>query len=342
MMRRPAAGVALGVAVLGAVLLAGCGGSSGSGSDVPTGDVAIVDGQKISVGDLQTTMNIARLSLKTSYPEPGTEDWVSLRARALESLAHDAELRAWARNLGVTVKPSAVDAAVKATLTSAFPGTAQGTIDQAKVDAEFKTTGMTRALLRSRTETKLLAAAAADKVAAKPNVTEKQIQAQYDKDKKTTYALPERRKLRHILVKTQALADQLYAQLQSSDASFAALAKQYSTDTGSKTTGGELGVATRTNLVKPFADVAFSLPEGVVSKPVKSQFGWHLIEAEGPVLKASTRPLDATLKAQIRSQLGEAQRQKSIATKFAGAELELSRDIQFAPGYSPPDPTSTQ
>ena len=69
---------------------------------MPTGDVAVVDGQNITVADLETTMHIAQLTLKTSYPEPGTQDWVSLRARALESLAHEAELRAWARNLGVT------------------------------------------------------------------------------------------------------------------------------------------------------------------------------------------------------------------------------------------------
>ena len=90
-MRRTAAGLALSAGLLGAALLAGCGGSSGSGSDVPPGVAAVVDGQNITVSDLETTMNIARLSLKTSYPQPGTQDWVTLRSRALESLAHDAE-----------------------------------------------------------------------------------------------------------------------------------------------------------------------------------------------------------------------------------------------------------
>ena len=335
-MRRSAAGVALSAGLLGAALLAGCGGSSGSGSDVPSGAVAVVDGQNITVPQLETTMNIARLSLKTSYPEPGTEHWVSLRSRALESLAHDAELRAWAKNLGVTVKPSAVDAAVKASLSNAFPGKTAGTIDQAKVDAEFKSTGMTRELFRSRTETKLLAQAAANKVAKSPDVTDAQVKARYEKEKSTTYALPERRKLRHILVKDKALADQLYTQLESSDAKFAELAKQYSTDTASKTTGGELGEASKTNLVKPFADVAFTIRQGVVSQPVKSQFGWHLIEAEGPILPAGARPLDATLQLQIRTQLEQEGRQKSIAKQFSTAEIELSRDIQFAPGYGPP------
>jgi hypothetical protein len=340
-MRRSAAGLALGVGLLGAVLLAGCGGSSGSGSSVPTGDVARVDGQDITVADLETTMNIARLTLKTSYPIPGTTAWVSLRSRALETLAHEAELRAWAHNLGVSVKPSAVDAAVKATLSTAFPGSKSGTIDQAKVDAEFKNTGMTRALLRSRTETKLLAQAAADKVVAHPSITDAQIQAQYLKDKKSLYSLPERRKMRHILVKDKALADQLYAQLHPSDAKFAELAKKYSTD-NSKTAGGELGVMNRTSLVKPFADAAFKLPVGVVSPPTKTQYGWHLIEAEGPVLQASTRPLDLSLKLQIRGQLADKQRQKSIAEKFNAAELALSLNIQFAPGYAPPTSSTTQ
>jgi PPIC-type PPIASE domain/SurA N-terminal domain len=334
-MRRTAVGLALSAGLLGAALLAGCGGSSASGSDVPVGDVAVVDGQNISVADLNTTMNIARLSLKSSFPEPGTDGWVSLRSRALESLAHDAELRAWARNLGVTVKPGAVDAAVKSTLASAFPGSTAGSIDQAKVDAEFKSTGMTRALLRSRTETKLLAQAAADKVAVSPKVTDAQVRARYEKDK-ASYALPERRKIRHILVKDKALADQLYTQLESSDASFGELAKKYSTDTGSASSGGELGVANRSGLVKPFADVAFTIRPGVVSTPVKSQFGWHLIEAEGPVLPAGTRPLDASLQLQIRTQLEQEGRQKSIARKFDAAQGELSQKIQFAPGYGPP------
>jgi parvulin-like peptidyl-prolyl isomerase len=334
MMRRALAGL---VCVLAAaVILAGCGGSSGSSkSPVPNDSVMVVGGQDVTVSQLQTTMNIARLSMGASYPEPGTEEWISLRSRALEALAHDAELRAWARDLGVTVPASAVDAAVKQTLASAFPGKTTGSIDQAKLAAEFKKTGMTRALLRHRIETKLVAAAAVKKVGGSPSVTDKQVQAQYDKDKASTYALPERRKVRHILVKTKALADQLYAQLSSSDASFAELAKQYSTDPSGKSAGGDLGVVNRTSLVKPFADVAFSEPVGQVSKPVKSTFGWHLIEAEGPVLPKGTRPLDKALKAQIRSQLVEKARQKHIASVFNLAVNKIAEKIKFAPGYSP-------
>ena len=70
-MRRTAAGLALSAGLLGAVLLAGCGGSSGSGSDVPAGDVAVVDGQNISIADLNTTMNIAQALAQVVVPGAG-------------------------------------------------------------------------------------------------------------------------------------------------------------------------------------------------------------------------------------------------------------------------------
>jgi parvulin-like peptidyl-prolyl isomerase len=340
MMRRATAGVVC--ALLAGVLVTGCGsGSSSSASQVPNADVAVVDGIGITVPDLVTTLNIAKISMGSSYPEPGTQDWVSLRSRALEQLAHDAELRAWAHDLGVTVSQGAVDAAYKQTLQGAFPGKTAGSIDQAKVTAQFKSTGLTRTLLRHRVETKLLAAAAVKRVGGSPKVTDAQVKAQYDKEKSTTYAQPAQRKIRHILVKTKALADQLYAQLSSSDASFAALAKRYSIDTSSKVNGGELGLISRTSVVKPFGDVAFTEPVGVVSKPTQSQFGWHLIEAEGPIIPASTKPLDKALTAQIRSQLVEKAREKHIADVFNLAVEQLSQNIKFAPGYAPALTTSS-
>ncbi len=165
-MRRSAAGVALSAGLLGAALLAGCGGSSGSGSDVPTGAVAVVDGQNITVAAARDhDEHRQALAQDVAIRSRAPSEWVSLRTRALESLAHDAELRAWAQ------EPRRDGQAERRrrgrqgkTLSNAFPGKTAGTIDQAKVDAEFKSTGMTRELFRSRTETKLLAQAAANKV----------------------------------------------------------------------------------------------------------------------------------------------------------------------------------
>src|SRR5262249_13957520 len=59
---------------------------------------------------------------------------------------------------------------------------------------------------------------------------------------------------------------------------FAALSKKYSDDPGSGPKGGELGVFTRTQMVKPFSDAAFALKPGDVSDIVETDFGFHVIK----------------------------------------------------------------
>ncbi len=60
---------------------------------------------------------------------------------------------------------------------------------------------------------------------------------------------------------------------------FAKVAKEVSKDTGSD--GGDLGWFTKDKMVPEFAEAAFKLEPGTISEPVKSPFGWHVIEVEG-------------------------------------------------------------
>ena len=83
----------------------------------------------------------------------------------------------------------------------------------------------------------------------------------------------------HILVKSEAEAVALVKKL-AAGSKFEELARQYSTCPSGKS-GGDLGFFGKGQMVKEFEDAAFSLPLGSVSKPVKTEFGYHLIKVTG-------------------------------------------------------------
>lgn len=84
---------------------------------------------------------------------------------------------------------------------------------------------------------------------------------------------------RHILVPSEETANELYKKL-TDGADFEALAKEHSGDAGSKEKGGMLGYFGKGQMVPEFEKAAFALKKDEISKPVKSQFGWHIIKLE--------------------------------------------------------------
>jgi peptidyl-prolyl cis-trans isomerase C len=83
---------------------------------------------------------------------------------------------------------------------------------------------------------------------------------------------------RHILVKTEAEAKDVIAQIKKGD-DFAKIAKDKSLDPGSKDKGGDLGWFSPAGMVKPFSDAVTALKKGdVTTAPVQTQFGWHVIK----------------------------------------------------------------
>lgn len=78
-------------------------------------------------------------------------------------------------------------------------------------------------------------------------------------------------------IRAERNPQKLLTQLKASEEPFAFLAQNFSQDTGSKDKGGDLGWFSKGQMVPEFEEVAFSTPAGEISKPVKTQFGWHVI-----------------------------------------------------------------
>ncbi len=101
----------------------------------------------------------------------------------------------------------------------------------------------------------------------------------------------------HILVADAETAQKVLDELKAGK-TFEELAAQYSQDTGSKDSGGDLGWFPRGVMVTAFEEAAFSLAVGEVSQPVQTDFGYHIIK----VLGKEVRPLDAEMLQQMQEQ----------------------------------------
>ena len=141
-----------------------------------------------------------------------------------------------------------------------------------------------------------------------PPVTDQEIKTYFDRNH-AMLDKPEQVRARHILVPDLKTADMVEQKLKSGG-DFAALAKQYSTDPATKDKGGELGWFGHGQMVAPFDKAAFSLPINQISAPVKSPFGYHIIQVEEkrPAQKATL----AASKDQIRTMLQQQAVQSQI------------------------------
>ncbi|REE94361.1 foldase protein PrsA [Paenibacillus taihuensis] len=185
--------------------------------------------------------------------------------QTMDNLIQEALVKQEADKKGITVTDADIDAEI-AKIKKQFPS-------DSDFEAALQQAGMTLEDLKAQTPMQLRITKL---VEPQVKVTADDIKKYFDENK-ATFNEPEQVKASHILVATKEEADAIEKQLKDGG-DFAAIAKEKSTDPGSKDAGGDLGYFSADKMDPDFAKAAFALKVGQTSEPVKTQFGYHIIK----------------------------------------------------------------
>lgn len=318
------------LALVLAVFAVACGSDDGGSDAVPPDSVAIVGDQAIPKSEFDDLITYAKRSYDTQkrpFPKVGTPEYVQLRDQAMRFLVQRTQFEVKADDLDIDVSDEAVDKRIDQYIKERHQG------DKKKFDAELKAQGLSPDQASDIIRANLVQEAIFNKVTKDVKVSDDELKKHYDKNK-AQYGTPETRNVRHVLVKQKAQADQLYEQLKAGG-DWKAIAKRYSQDPASKNQGGRM-TATKGQLVPEFEQTAFTIGDNGISKPVKTQYGWHIIQALGPVKKSQTTPYNQVKEA-IRQQLLQEKRNKEMETWVADMRKDLEGETSYQVGYKPKD-----
>jgi foldase protein PrsA len=294
------AAAAVTTAIVG-VTFAGCS-SGGSGADVA------------SVGDTHITRAAFDNRLESS----------PTAKQVLTQLVQQALIDQYAKDNNIVIPQADIDKK-EADIKSKYPA--------GQFEAILKQQGLTETDVQNILRQQLVIEKA---VAPMVHVTDADVAAYFAKNHSTLDTKPQVR-ARHILVADEKTADMIEGKLKSGG-NFADLAKQYSTDPSTKDKGGELGFFTHGQMVPAFDAAAFALPVGAISAPVKSPFGWHIIQTEEkkPAVLATLKNSADTIRTTLTTQ--QQQQQIPVFLQQLRAKATITIDDDRYKDAFPPVP----
>ncbi|MEI6727982.1 MAG: SurA N-terminal domain-containing protein, partial [Actinomycetes bacterium] len=244
------------VLLASAFAFAACG-----GNQVPAGAIASVGSATVTQQQFdeiwaQAKAQYASQQGAPAFPKEGTAQYDQLKASIVNYLVQNEIIKQQAADMKVTVTPKQIDDRIKQIVTQVG--------GQKKFDALLKKQGVSMDQLRTQLQAQMLQSAVQAKVGENVKVTEAQIKAYFDDPaNKAQFVVADAVTARHVLVKTkaEALKVQKLLAANNTDANWAKVAKQYSTDPGTKAKGGDLGSFTA-------AAQRLSLPKSSVSARV--------------------------------------------------------------------------
>jgi len=321
---------------------------AGCGGNLPKGSVAKVGLTLITQEQFDTLKAAEEAAGRAPDKDSQEGDYARFEQGLAEYLVTLEVLKQKAGTFSVTVTDQDVQAEI-AKVRDMFDD------NEERFAAALKKQNMTLEQLTQSTHDRLLLDRMKAAVATGLSVTSEEAKAYYE-GHKTEYVRQEERKASHILISpfqpagttpasvpTQADWDDAAAEAEKvrgeiqNGAEFSSEAKKYSDDLTTKESGGELGLITRGQLVPAFEDAVFSLDKGELSQPVKTQYGYHLIEVTDivPEKQLSYDEVSENIKSTLLA------RKQADAWQSWLAEQESGLGVDYRNGLKPQAATTS-
>lgn len=256
--------------------------------------VAVVNHEVITHTEVEEALRAAAARMGRNVEEIPPAEIRRLREGVVESLVEERLVVQEARRRGIVVDPAEVREGTEETIRNLKAAFASPQEFERALAQEFLSEESLYDRYRTEVEERILRDRLIDEeVRAKIRVDRAEIQAAYE-------ARREVARTRHILVADEETAREALRRLRAGE-EFAAVARRLSID-ASASRGGEIGEVHRGQLDPAYEAVAFSLPPGRLSEPVRSRYGWHIIE----VLDRRTvdlPPLDDQMERRLRAEV---------------------------------------
>jgi foldase protein PrsA len=358
------------VALALAVAVAGCG-SSSSGSAIPAGSVAVVAGNKISLKALDHWMYVAEKSQAQGSTQPvivpndppqfnkciaqARAEIPNLKKTATKTLRNDC------KQLFTSLSGQVMDFLIKAYWYQLEAHKLKVTPTDKQIlavlnkdkKAQFSAAGQFNTFLKQSGQTyqdvlyRVRIQQVFAKLAAKhpTTVTSAMIQAYY-KSHISQFSSAEQRNMRIVLTKTAAAADAAKAALKAGQ-SWATVAKKYSIDSTTKDKGGLLTGVTAGQQDQALSQAAFSAPLNKLMGPIKSQYGYYLVQvikitpAKTKTLAQETALIKQTLTQQLQTQAQTAVDDLVKKVWMSKTHCRATYAMADCAGYKAPKPSTT-
>ena len=283
-----------------------------SGPELPD-PVAVVEGEKISRADLEESFNSALASSGINAADLAPDQKMAGYREILDELIIDKLISRKASS--VEIKDADLEAELGRVKTQ-FPSEDVFKAEMAKAgetDSSFRDT-----VKKMMQQQKWMESQIGDKA----SVADADIKKFYDENKKE-FEHPEMVRASHILIRVpedadektvaekKKAADAALARVANKKEDFTAVAKEVSEEPGAKESGGDLNFFPKDRMVPEFANAAFAMKKGEISKePVRTKFGWHIINVTDRK-DSGTMPYDE-VKQQVGAYLEGGKRREAV------------------------------